>query len=257
VRADLEQARQAVLAARYRLAATWGSTRPRFARAQGRLEAVGSIPAAEDVFSLVEQNPQVARWTVEMQRRRAVTRLERAKAIPDLTLGGGFKREKAEGEGEGEEPGDTAKGFVVGASIAVPIFDRNQGGIKESQYNVAKGHEEQRAMRARVLTEIVEAYQLMASAHARSAILGRQIVPESRKAFDAASAGYAEGKFGYLDVLDAQRTVFNARVQHIEALARHLEAVANVEGLVGQSVESIVQTRTATQPSATAGSQEQ
>jgi cobalt-zinc-cadmium efflux system outer membrane protein len=249
VRADLEQARQAVLAARQRLAATWGGTTPKFAKAEGRLEAGGAIPTAEQVFCLVEQNPEVARWTTEMQRRQAVVRLERRKAIPDLTLGGGFKREKAAGEA-------AAKGFTVGAAIPIPIFDRNQGGIKESRYNVAKGHEEQRATKARVLTELADAFQTMASAYARSAILGKEVVPEAQKAFDAASAGYNEGKFPYLDVLDAQRTVFDARVQHLEALAEYLAAVADIEGLVGQRVESIVETKASTQEAATQKSRE-
>ncbi len=254
VRADLEQARQAVLAARQRMAATWGGIAPKFAKADGRLEAEGSIPTAEQVFCLLEQNPEVARWTTEMQRRQAVVRLERAKAIPDLTLGGGFKHEKANGEaGENDA---TAKGFTIGASIPIPIFDRNQGGIAESRYNLAKGHEEKRATKARVLTEIAGAYQSMASAHARSAILGQEVVPESQKAFDAAAAGYNEGKFPYLDVLDAQRTVFDARVQHLEALAEYLAAIADIEGLVGQSVESIVATKAIAPKAATQTSQE-
>jgi cobalt-zinc-cadmium efflux system outer membrane protein len=96
----------------------------------------------------------------------------------------------------------------------------------------------------------------MASAHARSSILGNDVVPEAQKALDAASAGYNEGKFSYLDVLDAQRTVFDARVQHLEALAECLAAVADVEGLVGQSIESIVETKAGMQEAATQKSQE-
>jgi cobalt-zinc-cadmium efflux system outer membrane protein len=96
----------------------------------------------------------------------------------------------------------------------------------------------------------------MASAYARSAILGKEVVPEAQRAFDAASAGYNEGKFPYLDVLDAQRTVFDARVQHLEALAECLAAVADVEGLVGQSIETITETKAGTQDGATQKSQE-
>jgi cobalt-zinc-cadmium efflux system outer membrane protein len=247
VRADLEQARQTVLAARQRLAAAWGGLRPQFARAEGRLEADGAMPAADQVFALVEQNPEIARWATEMQRRQAVARLERRKAIPDLTLGGGFKHEKAFAEAEGESDA-VVRGFTFGASIPIPI--------KESRYNVAKGREEQRATKARVLTEIADAFAAMASAHARSSILGKDVVPEAQKALDAASAGYNEGKFSYLDVLDAQRTVFDARVQHLEALAEHLAAVADVEGLVGQSIETIAETKANTQEASTQKSEE-
>jgi cobalt-zinc-cadmium efflux system outer membrane protein len=250
VRADLEQARLAVLAARQRLAAMWGGMAPKFATAEGRLEAGGAIPTVDQVFGLVEQNPEVARWTTEMQRRQAVVRLERRRAIPDLTIGGGFKREKVAGE-------PAARGFILGASIPIPIFDRNQGGIKESRYNVAKGREEQRATKVRVLTEIADAFAAMASAHARASILGRSVVPEAQKAFDAATAGYNAGKFPYLDVLDAQRTLFDARVQHLESLAEYLAAVADIEGLVGQTVESIVEIKANTQEAATRKPQEE
>ena len=241
--ADLEQARQAVAAARYRLAATWGALAPQFERAQGRLEAGAEIPSAEQVFALVGQNPEVARWATEMQRRQAVVTLERRKAIPDLFIGVGSKREKTSGE-------SAAKGFTLGASVEVPVFDRNQGGIRESRYSLAKGWEQRRATRVRVLTELADAYEAMASAHARSRILTRSVVPEAQKAFEAASAGYREGKFSYLDVLDAQRTVFDARVRRLEALAEYLTAVASLEGLVGQSVETIAGTEPTTQEAA-------
>lgn len=247
--ADCAQAEQAVLAARQRLAATWGAIAPRFARADGELAARKEIPTAQQVFALLDQNPEVARWATEMQRREAVVRLERRKAIPDLTLAGGYKREKASGEAG-------ANGFALGASIPLPVFDRNQGGIKESRYQVAKGQEERRSTRARVMTEIADAYQSMASAHARASILGLQVIPEAQKAFDAAQAGYREGKFPYLDVLDAQRTLFNARVQRLEALEEYLTAVANVEGLVGQSLETIAETRPTTQAAARSELQE-
>ena len=232
VLADAEEARQGVLAGRHLLAATWGGTSPRFARAEGRLGLGQTVVAAERVLALVEQNPEVARWATEMQRRQAVVRLERRRAIPDLTIVGGGKREDASGE-------SAANGFALGVSIPIPIFDRNQGGIKESRYNLAKGHQERRATLVRVLTEIAAAYRTMASSYARSTILNEQIIPEAQKAFDAATAGYNEGKFTYLDVLDAQRTVFDARVQQSEALAEHLAAVAEMEGLIGQSLQSI------------------
>jgi cobalt-zinc-cadmium efflux system outer membrane protein len=246
LRADLEQARQAVQAARLRLAAAWGGTTPQFAKAEGRLEVTGEIPTAEQILGLVEQNPEVARWATEMQRRQAVVRLERRRAIPDVTIGVAAKHSAAEDN----------TGWIAGVSIPLPIFDRNQGTIRESRYDMARGREEQRATKARVLTEIAEAYQTMASAHARSSILGGDVVPEAQKAFDAALAGYHEGKFPYLDVLDAQRTVFDARGQHLEALAEYLSAVADIEGLIGQGLDTVEGPKAITREAATYQSQE-
>ncbi|MCY2925530.1 MAG: hypothetical protein NT031_08830, partial [Planctomycetota bacterium] len=65
-----------------------------------------------------------------------------------------------------------------------------------------------------------------------------------------------EGKFPYLDVLDAQRTVFDARVRHLEAQAEYLTGVADIEGLVGQSLEAMATTKASVNKAATQKSQE-
>lgn len=236
VRILRERALHETTAARRSLAAQWGSTSPRFARAEGRLAPPESIPTWDQLGALVAQNPDVARWAVEMQRRHALTKLERARAIPDLTIGGGWKRETEKG---GEGGTTRADGFTLGASIPLPLWDRNQGGIKESQYGIAQAHHDSRAAQARVVRDLAEAYQSLAAAHAESQILSRDMLPEARKAFDATTEGYRYGKFPFLDVLDAQRTLFEVRSEHLEALAAFYTAAAHVEGLVGQSLESV------------------
>jgi cobalt-zinc-cadmium efflux system outer membrane protein len=70
-------------------------------------------------------------------------------------------------------------------------------------------------------------------------ILRDDVLPEAQKAFDASLEGYREGKFGYLDLLDAQRTLFDARIEYIDAVADYYSAAADVEGLTGQSLESM------------------
>jgi len=228
-RIELEQARQAVPAARKRLAALWASTDPQFERAEAAFDVTGAIPSAEQLAVLLAQNPDVARWATEMALRQAVLRLERAKAIPDLMLAGGWKR-------QGESGRD---GGVINVAIALPIFDRNQGGIREAEYGVAQALQDRRAAEARAYSELAEGYQAYATAHATALILKNDVLPQAQKAFEASREGYRQGKFGYLDVLDAQRTLFAARIQYVEALADYYAAAANVEGLIGQSLDSI------------------
>ncbi|MBE3123883.1 MAG: TolC family protein, partial [Planctomycetes bacterium] len=86
---------------------------------------------------------------------------------------------------------------------------------------------------------LAEAYQVLASSFAEATILRDEVLPAAEAAFTASSEGYRLGKFGYLDVLDAQRTFFETQGQYIEALAAYHRAAADVERLVGQSLESI------------------
>jgi cobalt-zinc-cadmium efflux system outer membrane protein len=54
-----------------------------------------------------------------------------------------------------------------------------------------------------------------------------------------ARGGYAEGKFGFLDVLDAQRSLFDARAQLNDALREFHTRHAEVERLRGQEAGSL------------------
>ena len=128
----LERARQGAEALRKKLAATWGATQPRFTQAEGAFEVVPAIPTADQLAALISQNPDIARWKTEMEQRQAALAVARAKAIPDVTLRGGIKHL--------EDTDDT--GFLIGFSIPLPAFDRNQGGIRESMAKLAKATQE-------------------------------------------------------------------------------------------------------------------
>ena len=226
---DLERARHALDASRKKLAALWGSGRPLFERVEGDLEKIRPLPPAEELERLIPQNPDIARWAVERKQRREALQLEEAGKIPDLTLSGGFRRFK--------EIDDSA--FVMGLSIPLPLFDRNQGGIREAGERLAKAWEEERVARLTVLDALAEAYQELSVAYAEAQTLQRDVLPGARAAFDAASEGYRQGKFGYLDVLDAQRTLFEARGRYIEVLASYHKSAAKVERLIGIGLDAV------------------
>lgn len=228
-RIEQEQARRRLTSTRKRLAATWGSVSPVFASASGRLDVTFPVPPESELTHLLAENPDLARWAAEVERRRAALELEKAKAVPDITLSGGIQRF--------HETDDNA--LVFGLAIPVPLFNQNQGKILEAKYNLAKAENLQRAAETSLYTTLANAYQALASASIESTGLGNEIVPGAQRAFYAASQGYREGKFNYLMVLDAQRTFFYARAKYIESLAAYHKAKADVERLIGQDLNSI------------------
>jgi len=223
---ELEKAKTVLQAARKRLAAAWGETSPAFEKVDGSLDTLAPIPSAEQMNALVDQNPDVARWVKEMEQRGAAVELEKAKSIPDVTISGGVQRFN--------DTGDNA--LVVGLSIPIPLFDRNQGSIREAQYKLAKAREESRAAAQKAGTALAEAYQALAFSHAEATSLKNDILPAAQTAFDASEEGYREGKFGFLEFLDTQRTLFEARGKYIESLAAYHKAVADVERLTGEGI---------------------
>jgi cobalt-zinc-cadmium efflux system outer membrane protein len=219
----MQKSEREISAAIKRLASWWGSSSPSFTAVRGELDIPEYIPVADEPDSLVALNPEILRWSAEIDRHRAALALERALRIPDLTLSGGVRRF--------EDTDDTM--YLFGLSIPLPIFDRNQGGVREARFSLEKAAEEQRAAAVRIRTELSEALGALSSAHAEALTLKRVALPAAEQAFTAAREGYRQGKFGFLEVLDAQKTYAEVRYQYIESLVAYHRSIARLERLIG------------------------
>jgi len=226
---ELNKVGSELRSARKRLASTWGSTTPLFSRAVGVIDRVSEIPIYESVQAHLSQNPDVARLAQEMERRLAALALARARRVPDLTVGIGVQRF--------EETNDHALTFGLG--LPLPLFDRNQGGVLEARYRLAQLRHERESAEVQTSTALAESYEILIAARAEALGLKNEVVPGSTKAFDAAQEGYQQGKFNYLEVLDAQRTMFEARSRLLGALAQYHRSVAIVESLIGTKLASL------------------
>jgi cobalt-zinc-cadmium efflux system outer membrane protein len=60
-----------------------------------------------------------------------------------------------------------------------------------------------------------------------------QVMPGAQSAYDAATQGFELGKFNFLDVLDAQRTLFQAQAQYLRARGEAHRASADLDRLLG------------------------
>ncbi len=216
-------AEREVVAARARLAATWGSVEPRFEVAVGDLFSVWIPPAAEELFARIDDNPDLARWTTEMAARRAAVTLAEANAVPDITPFGGVRL----------LDGADETAFVAGIAMPIPAFDRNQGAILEARLRGAQGEALRRAAAVRVKTELAVLYQALDTAFLETAILRTDVEPSADSALAAAEEAFRQGKIGALDLLDAQRTLFAVRRQSVDAHAAYHRAVVAIERLIG------------------------
>lgn len=223
-----DRARLALETARKELVAQWGESTASFERAVGSLESIAPVPPQEQLASLLDGNPDVARWKTEEQQRGARLALERANAIPDLTLFAGGRNLQASND----------NAFVAGISLPLPLFDRNQGGIAAARAARSRAREESRAARNQAIASLAASYRDLSGAFIEAGTLQEQILPAAGQALEAANLGYREGKFGFLEVLDAQRTLFEVRGQYVEALAAYHQARAEVERLTGTPLET-------------------
>jgi cobalt-zinc-cadmium efflux system outer membrane protein len=220
-RIDLEEARGDLLAGRQRLAAQWGSTQPRFASAAGDLDATPATPSLEVLAPRLSANPRLARFGAEVAQREAALAREKAAAVPDVTLRAGARQIN-------ETKDVTA---VVGFSFPLPLWNRNEGNIRAARTQISRASAEQAAAAAALMTELTDAYQNLSRARSTIDILRKEVLPGSENALTATTKGYEAGRFSYLDVLDARRTITAARLQYLEAIADYHKALHAVEAL--------------------------
>lgn len=248
----LANAERELQSARARLAANWGGTQVLFTEAVGEIEDVSPVPSVDELGSRLERNPDLARWAAELAVRDARFALERARRIPDPTVEFGLRREGFSGRsvsrfGSGtdaalalsrtdvEPERDAEYRIVLGFSMPLPVFDRNQGNIAEAEAFASKTAEERRLTAVMLHAGLVESREAAAAAYDELQVLDGEVLAKATETLDKTQEGYELGKFGYLDVLDAQRTLFDAQIARLNALARYHAAMIDIERLTGRS----------------------
>jgi len=217
---------------RKELASFWGQDKPLFEQAAGNLDDIQELSSLDELVLRLKLNPQYTRWETEIKKSRAVLDLEKSKAIGDLTIGAGLQRFN--------ETDDNA--FIFGVSIPLPVANRNQGAKQEAAFNLAKAREEQKAAWLKLQNEFNRTYQELTNSYSQATSLRNEVLPGALEVFNAATTAYREGKVDYLNVLDAQRTLFEVKNEYIESLAVYHTAKADVERLIGQSIDTIENT---------------
>lgn len=224
VKVELSQALGDLRVSRQKLASLWGNAKPRFDRADGLVDELPDVPTAGALEQRVLASPLLRRGEVELQRRVALTRVEETKRTPDPTISLGVKR-----------TAESTKQLLLGVSVPLPFFDSNQGNLLEALRREDKARDEITANRLRLQNEVLQARERLLTAHAEVGELRNQVLPGAQSAFDAAAKGFDAGKFSFLETLDAQRTLIQARVQYLRAVAEAHRAATEIERLLGDT----------------------
>ncbi len=167
-----------------------------------------------------------ARLDALIDQRRAELDLQRRNAIPDVTLGAGLRRYREAG-------GDTA--FVLGLSVPLPVFDRNQGNILRAGAELTRAEAEAEHGRLYLDAALADAERRLDQAWRAADSLRRIVLPAAAEAAAAAREGYAAGKFSLLEVLDAQRALSDAGEQRNAALLEVQQLRADIARLRGRA----------------------
>lgn len=180
----------------------------------------------------VSGNPDLLRQGSLKEQARARLDLERANAIPDPRIGAGLTR----------IPSAKDQAFTVGVSLPIPVLNANRGNIARARSDVARTEQESQQAGLLLGSELTRATERLENAYLQARTLKDKILPSAQKAFVLAREGYGLGRFPYLEVLDAQRSLFDVKRQHIAASLDYQTARAAVERLTAAHLPQLQKT---------------
>ena len=222
---EVADAEAALAVARQALAGLWGSSEARFLEAAGNLDTLPARPDGATLMQALDSAPELANSRLEMERRQAVIGVERSRQYPDLTVSLGSKRDNS--SDRGTMP-------VLGVSLPLPLFDRNQGNLYAAMRQADKAADEYRATQVRLANELQQAARQLTVSRTSAEALKGTVLPAAQQAYEAATRGFEAGKFNFLDVLDAQRTWFQARIRYLGVVATAYQAATTIDRILGR-----------------------
>lgn len=162
------------------------------------------------------------------EREAAVLRvaLVRAERIPDLGL---EIRGGVDGAGDAVVEG--------GLSVPLPLFNRAQARLASAEIQARRAEDVVAAVRNDLLLRLATAHAAFLSAQERVKTYLEDILPKAERANGQTQEGYRLGKFSYLDVLDSQRTLADARIAYAASLAELNLAATELEKISGTRLE--------------------
>jgi cobalt-zinc-cadmium efflux system outer membrane protein len=220
---EAEHREHVLSSAKKSLAAAWGSENAVFANAKADLFARQRLEAFGSLLARLGSNPELARLAGEMSLRETQLRTARTIGIPDVTLMAGIRQFASE----------KAWAAVFGASLPLPLFDRGQADTHEALQMRNRAESMGQAIRVALAARLFETYQEAAHAITEQDVLAREILPAAREVLKATEDGYRQGRFSYLELADARRSLIEHRRQNLDAAREYHLNQVEIDRLIG------------------------
>lgn len=220
---DQAAAASAAIAAQLALAAAIGDSGAERFDLKDDLDSRPAIPERRAIVELaIERNQRIDLAELGIERAERAHDLAKANATPNVVAAIGPRYSDPENETT----------LDVGASIELPIFDRNQGEIAATLADRLSASAALGAVKLSLISAVSDAWSAYASAQSTISIYEQSLLPKAERTLTLTREAYEAGKADYLRLLDAQQSYIRSQVAYVDALeALHL-AVATLEGLM-------------------------
>lgn len=216
-------------AAFHRLAAQWGDLTPSFSSVEGDPLHLPVLEPFEALVTRIERNPDLSRYLSEQRLDEAALQLEQAQAESLWRFNAGVRRLQ----------GSSDTGFVAGVTIPLNLSNQNQGRIAEARANLERTAAQQEVTRVRIQTALLVLYLELEHSIHRVETLSAEVIPRFEQALSESQRAYELGRYSYLEWLQAQNDMIDARRELAEASVQAHLRMIEIERLTGVRLASM------------------
>lgn len=136
----------------------------------------------------------------------------------------------------------------IGAAIVLPTqLPKIRAMIAESRSDLRRVQASTAGVRADRASQFSAAVLALRDAERRANVFRNDVIPLAIRTADLSRQGYSSGAVSYLDLIDAQRTLLDARLMLAEAATEREKRLAEIEELAGADIELLNKPRATTQ----------
>ena len=227
-RLEVQQARIAQRAAANRHQASWRQLAAVIGRPevepvplQGDLRvAVPNFDWDETLGRLWRSSPEITAVVADIDRARSTVARARVEPVPDVTVQGIVQKDHSIHSTDG----------ALQVTIPFPIFNRNQGGIRQAYAEQLAAEKELERLELDLQRRLAGAFEKYSTAKARVEQYDADILPLANESLELTRKGYQAGEINYLTLLTAQRTFSQTNVGFVEALGELWNAAMEIDG---------------------------
>jgi outer membrane protein, heavy metal efflux system len=215
--------------ARRRLAALWGATEAKFGEAAANLFVRPAVPDYDELIARIGSSPELRRWAGEKTVREAEIRLAESRRRPDVTAGLGVRQFAATDD----------VGVVAQISMPLGARSRAAAGVAEAQAWRDTADAGERETELRLRTALFGIAQELRHARTELDALESEILPDAEAALQIAREGFAQARYSQLELLDAQRTLLELRLERLNAAVAFHKYIVQLEKILGEPVTTV------------------
>lgn len=175
---------------------------------------------AEATVALVTSiHPEVRSARVGVERAQAAWHRAKAEPKPNITLSSGYTRQ---GQNRSND-------WLLAASLPLPTWNRNQGNIQAAIAEIQSAHQEVKQVENRLADRVTATMQKYAAAKQRAEWYRDHVLGRAREAVRLMSDAR---QYTPLQILEAQKTVVEIRLEYNKSLGEAWKAAGEISGLL-------------------------